>query len=234
MRVSIYVAALAIGGLAMQFQASAQTQGPASGNGQAAGSPQAQPAAAAQPRTIGVIDIGHILQNHPMLKGKMEGVKSQMESADKDMQSKREAIIKKMEQLRERFNEGTPEYDQAEKQIAEEDTTFRLELVKKRKEFENAQAEILFEVHGQITQLLKYLNEKMGVQVVLQVSRQAVDPKKPETIEIAMSQNVLYFDQNIDLTNWVLEALQKQLGSAAPAQTQSARGPAGRAGQPLR
>ena len=133
-----------------------------------------------------------------------------------------------MEQLKERFNEGTPEYDRAEKQIAEQDTEFRLELVKKRKEFESAQSEILFEVHGQISQLLKYLNEAMGVQVVLQVNRQPVDPKKPETLEIAMSQNVLYFDRNIDLTNWVLEALQKQLGTSnAAGQARTATQPAG-------
>lgn len=177
--------------------------------------PQAQPQAASSGRTVGVIDIGHILQNHPTLKGKMEGIKSRMEAADKEMQTKREAIIKQMEQLKEQYTEGTPDYDRAEKQIAEQDTEFRLELVKKRKEFENSQAEILFEVHGQITQLLKYLNQQMGIQVVLQVSRQPIDPKKPETLEIAMSQNVIYYDTNLDLTTWVLDALQKQLGTSA-------------------
>lgn len=221
MRVSTHIAAWFMCGLAIQFLASTQALGQAPGNAP-------QQSAATPARLVGVIDIGHILQNHPTLKGKMESVKAQMESADKEMQAKREAIIKKMEQLRERLNEGTPEYEQAERAIAEEDTAFRLELVKKRKEFENAQAEILFEVHGQITQLLRYLNEQMGFQVVLQVSRQPVDPKKPETIEIAMSQNVLYFDKNVDLTNWVLEALQKQLGgSTSQAPAQSARGPAG-------
>jgi Skp family chaperone for outer membrane proteins len=195
----------------------------------AQGQPQAAaPAQSVAPtRNVGVIDIGHILQNHPTLKARMDSVKARMEAADKEMQAKREAIIKQMEQLKERYNEGTPEYDRAEKQIAEQDTEFRLELIKKRKEFESAQAEVLFEVHGQITQLLKYLNEAMGIQVVLQVSRQTVDPKKPETLEIAMSQNVLFFDKNVDLTGWVLEALQKQLGSTGQGQARSATGTQG-------
>lgn len=194
---------------------------------------QAQPQAAtanqsvSPTRNVGVIDIGHILQNHPTLKGKMDSLKSRMEAADKEMQAKRESIIKQMEQLKERYNEGTPEYDRAEKQIAEQDTEFRLELVKKRKEFESAQAEVMFEVHSQITQLLKYLNEAMGIQVVLQVSRQKIDPKKPDTLEIAMSQNVLYFDKNVDLTGWVLEALQKQLSSGNQGQARSAAGAEG-------
>jgi Skp family chaperone for outer membrane proteins len=218
-RVSSIFSIVVTSGLCLVFQSVVLAQGqPQSG----------APAQSVSPtRNIGVIDIGHILQNHPTLKSKMDAVKARVEAADKEMQSKREAIIKQMEQLKERFNEGTPEYDRAEKQIAEQDTEFRLELVKKRKEFESAQAEVMFEVHSQITQLLKYLNEAMGIQVVLQVSRQAVDPKKPETLEIAMSQNVLYFDKNIDLTNWVLEALQKQLGSANQGQPRAATAPQG-------
>jgi Skp family chaperone for outer membrane proteins len=210
------VAALLVSGAAIYTAAVAQAQ---------QAQTQAQPQTASAGRSVGVIDIGHILQNHPTLKGKMEGIKSRMEAADKEMQTKREAIIKQMEQLKEQYTEGTPDYDRAEKQIAEQDTEFRLELVKKRKEFENSQAEILFEVHGQITQLLKYLNQQMGVQVVLQVSRQPIDPKKPETLEIAMSQNVIYYDTNLDLTTWVLDALQKQLGTTAGGGARTANQP---------
>jgi Skp family chaperone for outer membrane proteins len=200
--------------------------------------PQAQAAGgtsggAATSRTVGVIDVGHILQNHPTLKGKMESIKSAMEAADKEMQAKREAIIKQMEQLKEKYNEGTPEYDRAEKAIADQDTQFRLELVKKRKEFEAAQAVVLYEVHTQISQLLDYVSKNHGFQVILQVSRQTVDPKKPETLDMAMSQNVLYFNKSTDVTDWVLSALQQQLGgSGVPASTQQ---PAQRAasGAPL-
>lgn len=228
MRTSIFLAAAVLVSLAALAPAPVWAQA----NG-SPGQPQAaaQQAAAVTSRPVGVIDIGYILQNHPTLKAKMDGIKSRMETADKEMQAKRESIMKQMEQLRERFNEGTPEYDQAEKQIAEQDTNFRLELVKRRKEFENAQAEILFEIHGQISQLLKYYCENTGVQVVLQVSRQPVDPKKPETIEMAMSQNVLYFDGKTDVTGWVLEALQKQLGSSAQG---AARAAAGQSGQVVR
>lgn len=230
MRVSILLVAAVFCSLAATSSpsANAQNQG---GQGQpAAGGPQ-QPAPSVRP--VGTIDIGYILQNHPTLKSKMDTLKNRMKTADEEMQAKREAIIKQMEQLRAQYNEGTPEYDRAEKQIAEQDTEFRLELVKRRKEFENAQAEILFEIHGQITQLLKYYCDNTGTQVVLQISRQPVDPKKPETIEMAMSQNVLYHDSRIDVTNWVMEALQKQLGSsnAAPA-ARSATSP--QSGQSLR
>ena len=231
MRVSILLAAAVFCSFAAvaSQSASAQNQG---GQGQPAAGNTQQPAPSVGP--VGTIDIGYILQNHPTLKSKMDALKSRMEAADKEMQAKREAIIKQMEQLRAQYNEGTPEYDRAEKQIAEQDTEFRLELVKRRKEFENAQAEILFEIHGQITQLLKYYCDNTGTQVVLQVSRQPVDPKKPETIEMAMSQNVLYHDSRIDVTNWVMEALQKQLGSSSNAAPAARTASPPQSGQTLR
>ena len=165
--------------------------------------------------TIGVVDMGHILQNHPTLKGKMEQIKGQMEAADKAMATKRDAIVKQMEQLREQFTEGTPEYDRAEKAIAEQDTEFRLELVKKRKEFETAQANVLYQVYTEINSLLKYVGDQMGTQLVLRVSREPMDPKKPETIDMAMSQGVLYFNNKIDLTDWVLKALEQNAQTAS-------------------
>ena len=173
-------------------------------------------------RTIGVVDIGYILKNHPTMKSEMESIQASMEVADKTMAEKRDAIVKQMEQLREQFTEGTPEYDRAEKAIAEQDTSFRLDLVKKRKEFETAQANVLYKVYHDINGLLVFLSDKMGTQLVLRVSREKMDPKKPETIQMVMSQDVLYFNESIDLTAWVLQALQTR----AAAETASAAAPA--------
>ena len=206
MRVRSLVAAIAVGGLFSMAQLHAQAP---------AGAPAAQPAATAQ--SVGVIDVAYSLPNHPTRKAKMDAIKAPMEAADKEMLGKREGIIKQMEQLKDRYNEGTKEYDEAEKAIADQDTKFRLELVKKRKEIEAAQVNVLYEVHTQISQLLDYLAKNHGFQVILQVSRQQVDPKKPETLDMAMSQSVIYHNKNLDVTDWVLSALQQQLGGAAGA-----------------
>lgn len=226
MRVRSLVAAIAVGGLMSLAQVHAQ----------APNAQQNQPAAptGAASAAIGVIDVGHILQNHPTLKSKMDGIKEKMEAADKEMQSKREAIIKQMEQLKDTYREGTPEYDRAEKAIADQDTAFRLELVKKRKEFETAQAKVLYEVHGQITTLLDWLSKRNGYIVILQVSRQPVDEKKPETLDMAMSQSVLYFNKSVDVTDQVLSILQQQLGGAPTAPQQPAAQTGGLPGRNLK
>ncbi len=164
---------------------------------------------------IAVIDVGYILKNHPTMKSEIESIETAMKAADEAMSRKRDAILKQMEELREKYTEGTPEYDREEKSIAEQDTNFRLELVKKRKEFDTARANVLFKVYTEITDWVAYLSKQMGVQVVLRVNREKMDPQKPETVQIVMSQDVLYFNQQVDFTDWVLQALNRRSGSKA-------------------
>ncbi len=173
--------------------------------------------AAAPNRAVGVVDIGHILQNHPTMKSQMEAIKASMEAADKEMATKRDEIVKQMERIREELAEGTDAYDAAEKKIAEQDTSFRLELVKKRKEFEQQQAEVLFKVYSEINFYLSHLNQKAGVQVVLRVNREKMDPKKPETVQMVMSQDVLYYNKDVDYTDWVLSGMQANATQTASA-----------------
>lgn len=174
-------------------------------------------AAAATKVSIAVVDVGHILQNHPTMKGQMEQIKTKMETADKMMADKRDQILKQMEELRAQFNEGTPEYDAKEKQIAEQDTEFRLQLIKEKKRFEEMQAMVVYKVHTDITNLVKAASQAWGTQVVLRVNRQAMDPKKPETVQMVMSQDVIFFNPSVDLTDWVLGQLNRTANAGGAA-----------------
>ncbi|MGN6544116.1 MAG: OmpH family outer membrane protein, partial [Aureliella sp.] len=154
--------------------ATAQAQGTAQ---QAGATP-----AASQQRTppIAVIDLGYILRNHPTMKQQIEGIKAQTEAEGAKFEQKRQAILKQMEELRENYTEGTPDYMAKEKAIAEADTQFRLEVVRKNKEFDEARAQIFFEVHRQVTHIVKFYCEHTDAAVVLKVAREQPDPKKPE------------------------------------------------------
>jgi Skp family chaperone for outer membrane proteins len=173
-------------------------------------------AAAGRP-PIGVVDIGYILKNHPTMKSEMESIQASMEAADKEMAEKRDFIVQQMNKLRDEYVEGTEEYARAEKGIAEQDTEFRLELVRKRKEFEQAQANVLYKVYSEINTYLGYLNDNYGVQVILRVNREKMDPKKPETVQMVMSQDVLYFNPTVDYSQWMLDAMKQQATRAASA-----------------
>ncbi len=169
--------------------------------------------------TVAVVDVGYILQNHPTMKKDIEAIEAQMKNADAEMTRKRDAILKQMDQLREKYVEGTPEYEQEEKRIAELDTQFRLEVVRMRKEFDKAQSKVLYGVYSDIKRLVEYVSKQMGIQMVVRVAgtREEVDPEKPDNVQMLMGQNVLYYDGRVDLTDWVLNALKANVAQKAGA-----------------
>lgn len=186
---------------------------------------EAQPAAsgaqAARP-IVGVIDVGFLLKNHPTMESEIKSIEARMKAADESMSAKRDAILKQMEQLREKYTEGTPEYEREEKSIASQDTEFRLELVKMRKEFDSSRANVLVKVYGEITYFVKFLSDKMGIQLVMRITREKMDANKPETVQMVMSQDVLYYSTSVDYTDWVLKALQNEAAKTAAAQPAAA------------
>lgn len=170
--------------------------------------------------TVAVVDIGYILKNHPTMKADIERIDGQMKAADEEMTAKRDAILKQMEQLKETITEGTAEYARREKEIADQDTAFRLEIVRKRKEFDKARAKILFQIYSDIKNLVKYASDNMGIQVVLRVdgSREEVDPAKPEMVQMFLTQGVIHYAPQTDLTSWVLDGLKARTAQrSAPA-----------------
>lgn len=174
------------------------------------GGAQAKPA-------IAVVDIGHILENHPTLKGQMEQIEAEMKAADERVNAQRKAIMDKMEQLRANFTAGTPEYEAQEKKIAQEDTDLRLAIMKEKKRFDEKQAMVVYKVHSDISNLCQAACNAWGCQVVMRVSREKMDPKKPETVQIVMSQSVIYFDEKIDITDWVVGQLKATASRAGGA-----------------
>lgn len=211
MRVWSLIAAIVLGSIASSL--TAQEAQPA-----AAG---AQTAQAARP-TVGVIDVGFLLKNHPTMESEIKSIETRMKAADESMSAKRDAILKQMEQLREKYTEGTPEYEREEKAIASQDTEFRLELVKMRKEFDSSRANVLVKVYGEITHWVKYLSDNMGIQLVMRITREKMDANKPETVQMVMSQDVLYYSPTVDYTDWVLKALQNEAAKTAAARPAAA------------
>lgn len=202
MRVWSLIATVVLGSLTTSV---VLAQAPAAGAGQAATSQM----------SVAVVDVGYILKEHPTMKSEIEAIETQMKAADEQMAAKRDSILKQMEQLREKYTEGTPEYEREEKAIAEQDTAFRLEIVKMRKEFDKSRANVLYKVYTDIQGLVKFVSDKMGIQVVIRVNgtRENLDPSKPDNVQLIMSQEVLHFNKQVDLTDWVLNGLKQRTAS---------------------
>ena len=200
-------------------------------NAQAPAAAPQQAAAQSRPNVpVAVIDLAHILNNHPTMKGEIEKIKSESEAVGQQFEARRKEILRKMEQMRAEKTEGTADYQAMEQSIAAEDTQFRLDVVRKNKEFDEKRAQIFATVHQQVTHYVKMYCDYAGTLVVLKVAREKPDAKKPQTIETAMMQEVFYHNPapHVDITEWVLGQLAASAGAAAPTPTATKPNP----GQP--
>lgn len=222
MRIRSFVFTLVVG-LSL-VTTTAQAQAPGAGTASATAAPQRRTV------PIAVIDLGYILNNHPTMKQEIEQIKSQSETVGAEFEKKRQSILKLMEELRENYTEGTADYMKKEQEIAAQDTQFRLDVVRKNKEFDEKRAQIFYAVHTQVAHWVKFYCNASGTFVVLKVAREKPDPKKPQTIETAMMQEVFYYQESpdVDITDWVLQQLKAHAGSSQPAaSTNTARSPGG-------
>ncbi len=119
------------------------------------------------------------------MKEQIEAIKAESETVGKQFEDRRQAILKKMEHMRENLKEGTAEYQQMEQAIANEDAAFRLDVVRKNKEFDEKRAVIFATVHGQVTDLVKAYSDYAGTLVILrslaksQIPRSLRPSKRP-------------------------------------------------------
>jgi hypothetical protein len=109
-----------------------------------------------------------------------------------------------------------------DQEIANMDAGFRLDVVRKNKEFDERRAQIFATVHGQVTEQVKRYCDYFGTLVVLKIAREKPDPKKPATIETAMMQEVFYHNTGIDITDWVIQELKTAAGVTATGPAQAA------------
>ena len=152
------------------------------------------------------------------MKGEIEKIKAESEQVGQAFEARRKNILSKMEQMRAEKTEGTADYQAMEQSIAAEDTQFRLDVVRKNKEFDEKRAQIFATVHAQVTHYVKMYCDYAGTLVVLKVAREKPDAKKPQTIETAMMQEVFYHNPapHVDITDWVLGQLAASANTAAP------------------
>ena len=210
----ISITAFCFGCMAIATSGDAQQPAQAqAGQAQAAQSQAAGETAAQRATPILCVDLEYILDNHPTMKKEIEAINAAATKMNEEFNQKRDQIVARMKALNENYTEGSPEYQREEKAIADADTQFRLEIVRKRKDFDEAKAGVLAAVHSQVTYVVKYYSERVGASVVLRCSRKRIDPKKPQTIE-AMGQEVFYYAPNVDISDWVLSALQQQQSAA--------------------
>jgi len=199
-------------------QRPAATQPPQGGGPAYAGA--AQPLPGGPAGGVAIIDLPYILKNHGGFNQQLEGLRREAEAVENDFKSKRDGLQKMVTQLEE-LNRGSPDYKKLEEEITKRNANMTVEFNIKKKQFQEAEAKIYYQVYQQILNEVTYYAEANRISLVLKFNADAANKDNPEEIMREMQKMVLYYNQAIDITPIILERMKGQkpaAGGAAAAQ----------------
>jgi Skp family chaperone for outer membrane proteins len=202
-------------------------QGPPAGvqpqaQGQAAG--QQVPAGAnASKYNVAVIDISYIFNNHLRFKATKEAMKKEMETIENDLKADRSKIAL-LEQERNQFGAGTPDYKTRDEEVARQMAEFQLKMGKLRKDLMDREAKVYYQTYLGVLDAVKWYSRQHNIGLVLRFSGDPADPNRRDDVMREINKIIVMQDQ-IDITGEVLALINRDVPSqpaGAPAAMQPA------------
>jgi Skp family chaperone for outer membrane proteins len=160
---------------------------------------------------VAVVDISYIFKNHARFKAAMEGMRKEMESIEAQLKAKRDEIAK-VEAKRNSFTVNSPEYKQADEQLAREMAEFNLEMTRLRKDFLDREAKEYYKTYQEIVDAVGQYTIRHNIGLVIRFNADPVDPNRREDVLREINKPVV-FQNRIDITGEVLRALNRDLAN---------------------
>lgn len=168
-------------------------------------------------KTIGLIDMAHLFKEYKKFTDLREQLRSEIKATDDAAKKMAESIKATQAKLKAgTFAEGSAEYQQLEAKLISDTTKFEAFRKTQQQKFLRRESKIYkdvyLEVVGAVGQYAKYYN----YDVILRFSRNAVDEtNNAQELIQNMNKQVVWHNNGIDITDQVLDYLNKQYAASA-------------------
>lgn len=165
---------------------------------------QAQNAAGinAQKHGVAVVDISYIFKNHKRHQATIEAMKAEMTSTEAELKADSEKI-RQMEEQRNTFNPGAPEYKQLDEELARNIAEFKLKMDRLRKDFMEREAKIYYQAYLEVSDAIKYYADRHDIGMVIRFNGDKPDSTRREDVLREINKTVVY-QNRIDITPDIL------------------------------
>ena len=162
--------------------------------GQAPQAQQAQPAGPKNgPSSIALVDVGHILKNHPTMNNEMEAIKAEMTKAQEEIETRRKSLLAETEMVQKNYDTNTADFKQKQEQLISQESKLRVDFMGKEKEFAEMQAGVIYRSYQSINKAIEVVANHYKYDLVLRYSKEQdqMDPKKPQSVNFGIQRDVL-------------------------------------------
>jgi Skp family chaperone for outer membrane proteins len=166
---------------------------------------QSQNPQAAAGTRVALLDLGHILRNHPGYTAKREALKEKAKALSGQETNIRKQLQNESEKLKE-FQPGSPDFKKHEADLAQHASDFQLQVKLQRRELVEEEAKILYETYNEVQAVVDRLSQSYGFSLVIRFERDRMEPTDPDSISRGLMNPVVYH-RNLDITDLVLQEL---------------------------
>lgn len=167
-----------------------------------------------QPTSTAVVDLDHVLDSHPTFMAAMESLKAEYQKTMEEFEARRKKLASDASQLNDALTPDSPEFKKKQEMLVGEDSKLRLEVVNKEKEFGERQARLIMETYNQVVAAVDVAAKHYKYDMVVRYSRKQsskMDPKKPNTVQIGLDREVIFFNPQHDLTDTIVAMLKRDV-----------------------
>ncbi|MFN5298383.1 MAG: OmpH family outer membrane protein [Planctomycetaceae bacterium] len=177
--------------------------------------PAAAPAEKADRATrIAVVDIAHLFENYGKWKDYAEERKVEKEQIEADFKAQQEKLVEVATMLNE-LKAGSPDYAKKEAEAAKLKANLESFKTIKQREFARREMQMQQAIYGEIQEAIGKVSEHNGYSVVLQHLRSDGDNSNPRRLQAQMNQPVVWHRKRDDVTDAVLEYMNRRYQSNA-------------------
>jgi Skp family chaperone for outer membrane proteins len=154
----------------------------------------------------------------------MEGMKQEVEAFEATLRNKGQQIEQMRAQLQ-TFKPGTDNYKNVEEQMAKLAAEGQAQTQLKRKDFLEREAKIYYDTYMEISKAVEQFAQRNGIKLVVRFNSSPIESGDRNSVLEGVNRAVVY-QQNLNITDYVLQMLNRNVAGAAAARAGTGAGTA--------
>lgn len=179
------------------------------------GAPREAASKDSRPHKVGLIDMAFVFKKYKKFDALREDLKAQIGDSEieaKNMAEKIKALQSELKSLK----EGAPEFDAKEKQLAAISAQFETFRRSTQRDILKEESKIYHTIYMEVADAVRKYSKHYEYTLVLRFNREDLNPEDPQGLIQGMNRQVVYYLQEDDMTDSVLDYLNKKFDDGAP------------------
>ncbi|MBI3466547.1 MAG: OmpH family outer membrane protein [Planctomycetes bacterium] len=180
------------------------------------------PRPAVPPPTVAIIDLNRIFKEFVRFKAMSEAMKADVQQAEAQAKAQSEELQRLAEELK-ALKPGHPDYKRLEEDLTTRNAQLTARIRSQSKDFQQREAQIMYTVYQEIVDEVKGFANHNGINLVLRFNGEPPDVNVPQDILREVNKPVVFYNAQIDITQYILDSLNRRAGAINPGPAQAPR-----------